>query len=103
MVRKKIVGVIILFFLLSTLIPNIYGISEITMKNELLTRKMLADRWQVSGRTIDRLRASGALAGFDLSGGQGRKARVRFKLEDIEKYEEKFRMAPMENIFKEAA
>jgi len=73
------------------------------MKTELFTRKMLEERWQVSGRTIDRLRASGALAWFDLSGGKGLKPIVRFRLEDIEAYEEKFRMAPMEIKLKEAA
>ena len=73
------------------------------MTSELFTRKKLAYRWQVSGRTIDRLRASGALAWFDLSGGHGKKPIVRFRLEDIEAYEMKFRMAPMESNLKEAA
>ena len=73
------------------------------MGKELLTRKTLEERWQVSGRTIDRMRASGVLAWFDLSGGRGGKPIVRFKQEDIEAYEMKFRMAPMETKLKEAA
>ena len=71
--------------------------------SELFTRKKLQERWQVSGRTIDRMRASGTLAWVDLSDGRGRKPIVRFGLEDVEAYEKKTRMAPMENILREAA
>ena len=67
------------------------------------TRNKLAERWEVSGRTIDRIRQSGRLPWVDFTGGQAKKPIVRFRLEDIAAYELKFRMAPLENITKEAA
>ena len=75
------------------------------MKREkvFLTRKGLSERWDVSGRTVDRMRQSGRLPWVDFTGGQAKKPIVRFKLEDIAEYEQKFRMAPLENITKEAA
>ena len=65
------------------------------------TRNKLAERWDTSGRTVDRIKASGQLPWIDLSGGKGKKPIVRFRLEDIEAYEQKFRMAPLENMPKE--
>jgi hypothetical protein len=52
-----------------------------------LTRRDLAARWGTSIRTIDRLRGLGKIPWIDLSGGQGKRPIVRFKLSDILKYE----------------
>ena len=59
------------------------------MTMELLTRNDLAKRWSVSKRTIDRLRKYGMVPWTDLSKGRGGKAIVRFRLGDIELYEER--------------
>ncbi len=53
-----------------------------------LTREGLANRWEVSRRTIDRKRKLGLLPWVDLSGGIGARPQVRFRLKDIERYEQ---------------
>jgi hypothetical protein len=60
-----------------------------------LTRQELAVRWKTSVRTIDRRRELGLIPWVDLAGGKGSRPCVRFKLSDIEQYEEKMTM----NIF----
>ena len=59
----------------------------------LLSRHQLAQRWSVSIRTIDKLRASGALPWLDMNLGGKRKPLVRFKLEDVEVCERMMKQA----------
>jgi hypothetical protein len=54
---------------------------------KLITRLELAMRWGTSQRTIDRRRRQGTLTWLDLAGGHGKRPIVRFRLEDIEMYE----------------
>jgi hypothetical protein len=56
-----------------------------------LNRQALAAHWNTSTRTIDRLRQAGKLPWIDLSGGRGIRPLVRFKIEDVEKFEETMR------------
>ena len=42
-------------------------------------------------RTVDRKRLDGLLAWIDLSGGRGRRPQVRFRLADIEEFEQRMR------------
>ena len=51
------------------------------------TRRKLAKRYDVSERTIDRLREKGLIAWLDLSGGRGRRPTVRFTLEAVLEFE----------------
>jgi len=55
--------------------------------DKLLTRGGVARRWDVSPRTIDRLRQAGKLAWVDIAGGRSSRPTVRFKLQDIEMFE----------------
>lgn len=52
-----------------------------------LTRQQLATRWQCGLRTIDRRRTSGRLPWVNLADGD--KPLVRFRLADVEAYEER--------------
>jgi len=54
---------------------------------ELITRLDLAKRWQTSTRTVDRKRQLGLLPWIDIAGGHGKRPIVRFRLEDIEMFE----------------
>jgi len=54
---------------------------------KLLTRPELANRWDTSERTIDRRRKLGLLPWVDVAGGHGKRPIVRFRVEDIEMYE----------------
>jgi hypothetical protein len=56
---------------------------------KMLTRHDLAERWSTSIRTIDRRRKFGLIRWIDLSGGRGGRPIVRFRLSDVEHYEEK--------------
>jgi len=58
---------------------------------KLLTREKLSERWKTSKRTIDRRRNLGQLPWLDLSGGLGSRPLVRFRLEDIEAFENEAR------------
>lgn len=62
------------------------------MSNILLTQKDLMRRLRVSQRTLDRLRANYLLPWLDVGNG-GKKACVRFRLQDVEAFEEKARRA----------
>jgi hypothetical protein len=62
----------------------------------LFTRELLAKRWQTSTRTIDRRRALGLLPWIDLTRGLGKRPQIRFRLEDVEEYEQKARLCPGE-------
>jgi hypothetical protein len=53
----------------------------------LFTKKDVCQRWQISARTLDRLRLSGKVAWLDVSGGRGSRPAVRFALDDIERFE----------------
>jgi len=56
---------------------------------EFLPRQQLANRWKVSVRTVDRLKNNGRLPWVDLSGGVGSRPIVRFRLCDVEAYEDR--------------
>lgn len=56
---------------------------------KLLTRHELSERWGISIGTIDRQRKLGLIQWIDLAGGKGSRPIVRFKLSEIEHYEEK--------------
>jgi len=56
-----------------------------------LTRHSLAGRWCVSLRTVDRLRQTGRLPWIDIADGVGARPVVRFRVKDVEDYEEKTR------------
>jgi hypothetical protein len=60
-------------------------------QNQLLTRHSLATRWAVATRTVDRLRQTGRLPWIDIADGVGARPVVRFRMEDIQNYEEKTR------------
>lgn len=62
--------------------------------DKLFNRKDLAERWGTSVRTIDRKRQDGLIRWIDLAGGRGRRPLVRFKLSDIEAYEEQMAQFP---------
>lgn len=53
----------------------------------ILSKKQVADRWSMSVRTVDRLRESGRLEWLDLAAGIGARPIVRFRLRDVEDYE----------------
>lgn len=55
--------------------------------DELITRTQLAQRWNCSVRTIDRMRSYGRIPWIDLSGGIGLRPSIRFLLTAIEHYE----------------
>ena len=59
-----------------------------------LSRTDLANRWTVSVRTIDRLRKDGRLSWVDLSAGEGARPIVRFRLLDVQEFEERVLQAP---------
>lgn len=63
------------------------------MVEQLISREKLAQRWGCSTRTVDRLRVNGLLPWTDLVGGRGQRPLVRFRMVDIEAYEERFRQA----------
>ncbi len=67
----------------------------IDMTEPHLSRQGLAGRWGVSVRTVDRLRKDGRLPWVDLSGGAGARPIVRFRLCDVEHYEERVRQFPL--------
>ena len=56
----------------------------------LLTKKDLVERWGITTRTIDRLRADGKLPWIDVSAGEA-KPSVRFKQEDVLAFEDRYR------------
>jgi hypothetical protein len=56
--------------------------------NELMTRERLGSRWGVHTKTIDRLRKEGRLPWMDLAAGKGSRPIVRFRLSDVEHYEQ---------------
>ena len=58
---------------------------------KLLTRKSVSQHLGVTPRHIDRLRQNGRLPWIDLSAGMGKRPCVRFKLADIEAFEQRFR------------
>jgi hypothetical protein len=64
------------------------------MELQRLSRDQLAERWGISPRTVDRMRMDGRIPWLDLSGGKGNRPLVRFKLDDILAYEERFRQCP---------
>jgi len=68
----------------------------------MITRKELARRWGTTARTIDRRRAMGLLPWVDLARGMGKRAQIRFRLEDVEEYERRARLCPGEGGGREA-
>lgn len=60
----------------------------------LLSRKDLADRWSISLRTLDRLRQDGRIPWLDVAGGQGARPIVRFRLADVQTYEDQMTTDP---------
>ena len=69
----------------------------------LLTRNDLSSRWGVTVKTVDRLRRRGLLPWLDLSNGKGGKPLVRFRISDIEAFETRNRVAPLEGGGKNAS
>jgi hypothetical protein len=65
------------------------------MTDKLLTTRQVANRWQQSKQTIDRYRKLGKLPWIDLSGGSNIRPVVRFRILDIEAYEDNMRLQPM--------
>jgi hypothetical protein len=64
---------------------------EGTMTDQtLLTRQELAERWQCSSRTLDRLRDQGRLPWLNIASGN-RRPLIRFRLADIEEFEARIR------------
>jgi hypothetical protein len=61
--------------------------------NNHLSRTELALRWNVSTKTVDRLRQRGILPWVDMSAGPGKRPLVRFMLADIELFEQQIRQA----------
>jgi hypothetical protein len=61
---------------------------------KMLTRLDLAKRWATTPRTVDRRRRDGLIAWIDLAAGTGKRPQVRFRLEDVESYEQKFLQKP---------
>lgn len=64
------------------------------MNESLISRQQLAARWACSCRTVDRLRVHGLIPWVDLVAGRGNKPLVRFKLQDVLDYEQRFRQCP---------
>jgi hypothetical protein len=64
------------------------------MSDTMISRQKLAERWGCSCRTIDRLRVNGLIPWVDLVAGRGNKPLVRFRLEDVQAYEQRFRQCP---------
>ncbi|MBM4327358.1 MAG: DNA-binding protein [Deltaproteobacteria bacterium] len=62
------------------------------MDATLLDRNQLAERWCVSVRTVDRARQDGRLPWIDLARGRGARPCVRFRLDDVERYEAECRI-----------
>lgn len=62
----------------------------------MLTRKELAKRWRTTTRTIDRRCRMGLLAWIDLTRGKGKRPQIRFLLSDVEQYENRCRLHPVE-------
>jgi hypothetical protein len=64
------------------------------MSDQLISRQGLATRWDCSCRTVDRLRSRGLIPWVDLVAGKGSKPLVRFRLQDVLAYEQRFRQCP---------
>jgi hypothetical protein len=62
----------------------------------LLTREVLKQRWGVGLRMIDRLRAANKLPWIDVSAARGSRPTVRFRLRDIEDFEQQQRHSAAE-------
>jgi MarR-like DNA-binding transcriptional regulator SgrR of sgrS sRNA len=75
--------------------------ANMTDHERLLTKNEVARRWNCSKRTLDRLRVNGILPWLDLSNGRGGKPLVRFRISDIQAYEGRNRMAPLEKGVRE--
>ncbi len=60
---------------------------------EHFSRQALAQRWNTSTRTIDRLRQAGKLQWIDVSGKRGTRPLVRFTLADVEAFEQTMRQS----------
>jgi len=58
------------------------------------SRQALAQRWNTSTRTIDRLRMAGKLPWIDIAAGRGARPIVRFTLPDIQQFEARMRQDP---------
>ena len=74
--------------------------SENAMEDQtdsLLTRRRLAERWDSSIRTVDRIRVDGRLPWVDLAGGKGARSIIRFRLRDVKAYEAANRKEIMSN------
>jgi hypothetical protein len=71
--------------------PRIHLRGFVTMSDTLISRQKLAARWGCSVRTVDRLRVNGLIPWLDLVAGRGNKPLVRFRLQDVLDYEERFR------------
>jgi len=65
-------------------------------QQQLISRRQLALRWGVNAKTIDRLRQRGLLPWMDLNGCHRKKSLVRFSMSDIQTYEDRNRMAQLE-------
>lgn len=65
------------------------------MSDQLISRQRLATRWDCSCRTVDRLRSRGLIPWVDLVAGRGSKPLVRFRLADVQAYEQRFRQSPI--------
>jgi hypothetical protein len=63
----------------------------------MLTRHALARRWGTTVRTVDRRRRTGLLPWIDLTLGVGKRPQIRFRLEDVVKYEQKGTITKEEN------
>jgi hypothetical protein len=55
---------------------------------KFLTKKMLAERWSCSERTIDRIVVDGMLPAINLNTKRGHNKTVRFSILDIQVYED---------------
>ena len=55
--------------------------------NDLITKKQLAERWQCSPHTIDRMRRKNIITAINITGQSG--GLVRFALDDILEYEKR--------------
>lgn len=63
----------------------------------LLTKRDVCKRWQVSPRTVDRLRAVGKLAWINVAGDRNSRPAVRFDLSDVEKFEQAMKHGAADN------
>jgi hypothetical protein len=85
-------------YALARFMPNAVSIKFILSARgepmELFDKKALERRWNCSSRKVDRLRKVGLLTWVDLSGGQGRRPMVRFRLEDVLAYEARYLQNP---------